>query len=167
MIAILLLLCTALAGPRMVPANQVDLEETDQLFRGRRLALLVGPNGFVDQAFSPLAYTHLDAEALSEVLRDPQRGHFDQVWTLTNTLHLADLREVMEEVRSEVTSADDTVLVYFSTHGTLARTDGELRQHLVLSDQIHKQVHKPGGDSLSSGHHSPSPYLTLLGSDSL
>ncbi|MBT3218131.1 MAG: caspase family protein [Proteobacteria bacterium] len=134
MIAILLFLCTALAGPRMVPTSEVDLNETDQLFRGRRLALLVGPNGFEDQAFSPLAYTHLDATALSEVLRDPERGHFDQVWTLTNTLHLEDLRKTMAEVKSQVTSSDDTVLVYFSTHGTLARTDGELRQHLVLSD---------------------------------
>jgi len=132
-----LLLCVALAGPRVIPAEAVDDGEATDLFRGRRLALLVGPEGFDDPSFAPLRYTDDDARALAEVLEDPARGHFDEVWTLTTTedTRLSEVHEAMAALGAQSRSADDTVFVYFSSHGTLARdARGRLRQYLVLSD---------------------------------
>ena len=134
---LLLLLHGAWAGPKVLPAGAVDAEQAQAMFRGRRIALLVGPVGFEDPGFSQLRYTDSDAQALATVLADPALGRFDEVRTLTGTdeTDLATVRQAMAEVSQLSLSHDDTVFVYFSTHGTLARDgEGQLRQYLVLSD---------------------------------
>ncbi len=134
---LLLLVCAALAGPRELPIDAVDQREAQALFRGRRLALLVGPESFGDGGFPDLRYTADDAQALGEVLEDPERGDFDRVITLTAAEQSgrASVRAAMAELGSQTVSADDTVFVYFSTHGTLAQGDGgDFDQFLVLAD---------------------------------
>lgn len=133
----LLAVNSALADPVRVPADMVDDQRADELFRGRRLALIVGPDSFTTGDFTDLAYTDDDALALSTVLQDPARGAFDRVWTLTaaSVSRRDGVRRAMAQLEAETRSPDDTVFVYFSTHGSMARDlDGDLRQYLVLSD---------------------------------
>lgn len=141
MIALLLLVLGAVpsarAGPRLVPAEHVDEAGARELFRGQRLALLVGPADFDGTGFQPLHYTSADALALQAVLTDPAQGTFDRVWTLTSPEQTdrAHVRRAMEELAQAIRSPDDTVFVYFSTHGSLARDDqGHMSQYLVLED---------------------------------
>jgi len=133
----LLLLGVALAGPRLIAPGAVDAAGVDRLLRGRRLALLVGPSGFEDPRLAQLRYTGDDAGALAEVLGDPERGGFDAVWTLTGpeATGVDAVRRAMSELDDAARSPDDTVFVYFSTHGSLARdAQGRLAQYLVLQD---------------------------------
>lgn len=125
----------AFAGPTVISADLVDEEQADALLRGRRLALVVGPSQFAPE-FAPLRYTDDDAIALGEVLADPEHGHFDEVWTLTTgeDTTLASTRGAMRALSAKSLSPDDTVVVYFSTHGTLEGTPTQLSQYLVLSD---------------------------------
>ena len=135
MIALLLLVLTALAGPRIVPAGDVDAGSVETLFEGRRLALLVGPEGYQDEKLAQLRYTGDDARALDAALSDPELGAFDQTWTLTGSVSTSQVRAAMAELAAAVRSSDDTVFVYFSTHGSLDRdARGRLDQYLVLSD---------------------------------
>ncbi|NOY26308.1 MAG: caspase family protein [Oligoflexia bacterium] len=136
---LLFLLCTicALAAPTRLPADLVDTQRATDLFRGRRLALLVGPAAFSSPDVADLAYTDDDALALAAVLEDPARGAFDHVWTLTEPTvsGLSGVRRAMAQLEAASTGPDDTVFVYFSTHGSLwAADDGTLRQYLVLAD---------------------------------
>ncbi len=136
-LAALLGLSLAVAGPRVIPVEAVDTAEAEALFRGRRLALLVGPDAFGDEAFPELRYSGRDVEALEELLLDPGRGRFDEVVSLTaaGEAGRAGVLAAMDRLGERVVSADDTVFVYFSTHGTLAQgSAGELEQVLVLSD---------------------------------
>ncbi len=133
----LLLAAAALAGPRVIPAEAVDAQEAEALFRGRRLALLVGPESFGPGGYRDLRYASADVAALEELLLDPGRGHFDEVIALTAPAQAsrAGVKSAMARLEERVLSADDTVFVYFSTHGTLARGHGDqLDQYLVLAD---------------------------------
>ncbi|MCO4744390.1 MAG: caspase family protein [Proteobacteria bacterium] len=125
----------ALAGPTVISADQVDEQQAEALLRGRRLALVVGPSSFTE-GFAPLRFTDDDASALGEVLADPAHGQFDEVWSLTSPgdTTLASTRSAMRALGEQSTSPDDTVVVYFSTHGTLEGTPRQLSQYLVLSD---------------------------------
>ena len=147
MILLLLWGALALAAPRLLSAGEVDAADAQRLFSGRRLALLVGPSAWQDPGFAPLRFTDEDALALAEVLADPARGHFDQVVALTRPEETtaAAVRAAMRALAEEVRSPDDTVFVYFSTHGTLAGgPHGDLRQFLVLSDTRLAQVSSTG-----------------------
>ncbi len=127
----------AMAGGTELSLQAVDNDEAEALFRGRRIALLVGPESFQDRGFSPLEFTDDDANALSLALADPELGHFDDIITLTTPKEttLAALRGAMQDLARRSTSPADTVFVYFSTHGTLdADARGGFQQYLVASD---------------------------------
>jgi hypothetical protein len=85
----------------------------------RRVALVMGVDSYGDPAFDALRHARDDANALSEQLRSPQGGGFDEVVTLldpTREEAVAGLVELSRGLRR-----DDTVLVYFSGHGTRER----------------------------------------------
>lgn len=135
--ASLLHLGAAWAGPVLLPQGGVDAARADRLFEGRRFVLAVGPAAFADPAFAPLRYTDDDANAVAEALSDPELGAFDRVWTLTRPedTTLRGVRAALAQIRAAATSPNDTIVLYFSTHGTLARGPaGRLDQYLVLSD---------------------------------
>jgi len=134
-INLLLLGLTARAGPTVVSSGEVDETRANALLHGQRVALVVGPSSF-EPDFAPLRFTDDDAISLGEVLSDPAVGHFDRVWTLTEPedTSLAAVRTTMNEIAAYAKSPDDTVVVYFSTHGTLDGPPTRLDQYLVLSD---------------------------------
>ncbi len=119
---------------RLVPLD-VPRGELDQKYAPRKAALLVGVQRFDDGQWNTLRYTEKDAEDLASVLRDPARGAFDQVEVLKDGPTRADVRAAMARLAQVAHDDRDTVLVYFSSHGTLSRdARGELKRYLVTRD---------------------------------
>lgn len=116
--------------PLAVPADRLA-----RALQPRRLALLVGVQRYEDPAWRPLRFPEADAAALAEVLRDPARGAFDEVEVLPPGAGRAAVRAALRRLAERSRDDRDTVLVYLSTHGTLARDGaGALRRYLVLAD---------------------------------
>ncbi|MBI5069837.1 MAG: caspase family protein [Deltaproteobacteria bacterium] len=135
-LALVLSSCASTAGEkgRLVPAP-LGREALDQAYAPRKLALLVGVGRFDDGDWKPLRYPGKDAADLAAVLRDPARGGFDQVEVLAADPTRAELRAALARLADQNRDERDTVLVYFSSHGTLARDGrGELRRWLVARD---------------------------------
>ncbi|GAO04149.1 caspase family protein [Anaeromyxobacter sp. PSR-1] len=98
----------------------------------KRIALLLGVQRFDDASWRPLRYPDADARALGEALRDP--GGFDEVRVLTGATR-AEVRDALRALASADRDERDTVVVYVSSHGTLARdAAGQLRRYLVVRD---------------------------------
>jgi hypothetical protein len=143
--------CAALVGVALVAAGcaavppqgekgglvplAVPPEQLARALQPRRLALLVGVQAFDDPAWRPLRFPEADAAALAEVLRDPARGAFDDVEVLPPGADRASVRAALQRLAARSRDEQDTVVLYLSTHGTLARDGaGALRRYLVLAD---------------------------------
>lgn len=112
-------------------------EATDAAFAGRRFALLVGVGTFDDTRWTPLRYAAKDARDMAAVLRDDKFGAYEDVVVLTSPADTTRSRILSElaALKTRATRPTDVVLVYFSSHGTLARDNrGELRRYLATSD---------------------------------
>src|SRR4029078_11413791 len=81
---------------------------------GRRLALLVATDSYVDAGLQRLRAPAEDAEALAEVLGDPELGGFD-VTTLLNEPHWS-INEQVEQLLVDA-RLDDFGVLHFSCHG--------------------------------------------------
>ncbi len=126
----------------------LDVEEAqlDLAHAGKRLALVVGINQFADPGWRPLRFAAKDADDLAHVLSDKDHGGFDVSTPhgATTTSRSALMSEVAN-LRQRNTSPDDVVVIYFSTHGTLARNPrGELKRYLVASDTRLDDVRNTG-----------------------
>lgn len=98
----------------------------------RRIALLVGVDNFEDARFHPLRWASADARALAQAI-----DGLDRVIVLSRPEETsrAAVLSAFHSLEREVQSPEDTVIVYFSTHGTLARRPGgELERYLVMRD---------------------------------
>ncbi|HSN91255.1 MAG TPA: caspase family protein, partial [Anaeromyxobacteraceae bacterium] len=101
----------------------------------RRLALVVGVRSFDDPGWRPLRFPDADAAALASVLRDPALGGFDEVEVLASDPTRADVRAALRRLAERSRDDRDTVVVYVSSHGTLARdAAGQLHRYLVVRD---------------------------------
>jgi hypothetical protein len=132
-----LLACAAPSQTEKGRLARIDLprERTAQALAPRRLALLVGIQGHDDPGWRPLRYPGADAAALAAVLRDPTRGAFDEVEIVADRPTRAEIREALRRLRERSRDERDTVLLYFSSHGSLARDGaGALRRYLVARD---------------------------------
>src|SRR5690349_10670493 len=66
----------------LVPLR-LDEAALSTAYAPRRIALLVGISQFQDPQWRNLRYSEKDATDLAAALKDPSRGHFDQVRMLT------------------------------------------------------------------------------------
>ena len=66
----------------LVPLR-LDEAALSTAYAPRRIALLVGISEFQDPQWRNLRYSEKDATDLAAALKDPSRGHFDQVRMLT------------------------------------------------------------------------------------
>ncbi len=139
-IALLLSAC-ATASPQpeavekggLVPVD-VPAKALDAAHASRRVALLIGNGIYDDPEWRPLRYTQKDASDLARVLSDPQRGGFTDVVTLRDATRETILR-ALERLAQGARDEHDTVVLYVSSHGTLARDGrGQLRRYLVTRD---------------------------------
>ncbi len=128
--------CASTAGEKggLVPLD-VAARSVERAHAPRRLALLVGIGQFDDPEWRPLRYGEKDAADLARVLRDPERGNFGQVEVLAGGATRAQITGALERLRAVARDEQDTVVVYLSSHGTLARdAHGALRRYLVARD---------------------------------
>src|SRR5499433_3503955 len=98
----------------------------------QRHALLVGIDHFEDDHFTELHFAAADARALAAGLNE-----FDDVRTLVRPeeTRRAAILEALDQLEKRIRSPRDTVLLYFSTHGSLAqRPGGDLERELVVGD---------------------------------
>ncbi len=80
----------------------------------KRLALLIGNVHYQDgRLYAPVPGK--DLTALADVLRDPGRGHFDEVFVLVNK-PAVDVQLAIAEFFEESHSPDDLLLIYFAGH---------------------------------------------------
>jgi uncharacterized caspase-like protein len=139
LLAVCLAVCAACASTQaekggLVP-SAVPPERLLAALKPKRLALLVGVQEFLDPRWRSLRYPKADAEALARVLEDPSLGAFDEVEVLPSSTDRAGLRDALVRLAERSRDEQDTVVVYLSSHGTLARDgQGTLRRYLVLSD---------------------------------
>jgi uncharacterized caspase-like protein len=126
-----------------------DRAARDAVFSPKRIAVVIGINRFQDTKWNPLSYAVKDAEDLAGVLQDPQYGRFDRVTILTSPEETTagQILQAVRQLARENLSPDDTVLLYLSSHGTLARTpDGRLHQYVVTHDTDANSVAKTAID---------------------
>src|SRR5436853_3612914 len=98
----------------------------------RRHALLVGIDHFEDSRFNDLRFAAAAARDLGAALSE-----FDDVRALVRPeeTRRAAILEALGQLEMRIRSPRDTVLLYFSTHGSLAqRPGGELERELVAGD---------------------------------
>jgi hypothetical protein len=134
----------ALEKGRLVP---VDLppERVAAARAPRRIALLVGIQRFDDPRWRPLRFAEADATALAGVLRDTAVGGFDDVRLLPSSPTRAELLAALADLARASRDDRDTVLVYVSSHGTLARdAAGRLGRYLVARDTRLDDVARTG-----------------------
>lgn len=109
--------------------------ELERALAPRRFAVVVGIDVYEDPAFSALRHAERDATAMADVLSLSDTGGFDQVIRLvgpgeaTRERVFAALRELRSELRRQ-----DSVLVYFSGHGTRQLTGTEWHRFLLPHD---------------------------------
>jgi hypothetical protein len=137
--------CLGSSRPKggLEPLPGLSNEQVQEALFPKRLALVVGINTFKDNRWPPLKHAVNDANELGKILEDPKKGHFDQVEILSdpNGTNLKQIEEATERLLRQNKSPDDTVLVYFSTHGTLARDpDGVLTRFLVTTDSDQDRI---------------------------
>src|SRR5512143_3949072 len=129
--------CAASGGAekgRLVPLD-VSRDKLDKEYAPKKVALIVGIRQFEDAEWNTLRFPEKDAEDLAAVLRDPQRGAFDQVEVLKGGPTRVELRQALARLAQVARDDRDTVVVYVSSHGTLARdARGELRRYLVTHE---------------------------------
>ncbi|MDV9172448.1 PQQ-binding-like beta-propeller repeat protein [Streptomyces sp. W16] len=96
---------------------------------GRKLALLIANYTYEDEGLRRLTAPAHDAQALAEVLRDPDIAGFDDVTVLVDEPHYR-ISQVLGEFCKD-RHHDDLILLYFTGHG-LKDDEGEL--HLATAD---------------------------------
>lgn len=103
---------------------------TESVGAPRRFALLVGIDTFDDARFTSLQFAGADARELGAAL-----GGFASVRVLVTpeeTLK-ANVLAQLDALGREATHPQDTVMVYFSTHGTLARRPGGQLERVIVT----------------------------------
>lgn len=129
--------------PRGLADAPADPSLVDEAYQPRRVALLVGVDRYDDDAFPALRFAGDDAEELAALLRDPLRGGFDDVVVLTGPEQTTrvEILAALDDLIAPL-QRNDTVLLYFSGHGTLS-TDSSGGSTLYVcprdADQRHPQ----------------------------
>ncbi|HSN14259.1 MAG TPA: caspase family protein [Anaeromyxobacteraceae bacterium] len=132
----LLLACAAPQAEKggLVPLDLAS-ERVAKAHAPRRVALLIGIQKFDDERWRPLRFPQADAYALAGVLGDRATGNFDEVEVLAANASRDELRAALRRLAARDRDERDTVVVYVSSHGTLARdASGELRRYLVTRE---------------------------------
>jgi hypothetical protein len=129
----------------LAPVEGLTSAKVERALQPRRLALLVGINEFSDDRWPVLKHAVADARGLGELLTGPEKGRFDSVKILADPegIRLDQVLAALDELKRQNTSSEDTVLVYFSTHGTLFRgPESKLARYLVTTDTRRKEIRK-------------------------
>lgn len=115
-------------------------------FRPRRLALMIGVQHFQDEKFRPLRYPAKDVADFRNFLETNNVQENDAFISLLNEdATEAAVLKAFDELESKNTGEDDIVLVYLSTHGTLAyRNAGEMMRYAAFYDSKFDSIGQSG-----------------------
>lgn len=119
------------------PVPGLALAAVEAAARPRRVALLVGIDHVDDPMWPALRFAAKDARDLATVLRDPAVGAFDEVVVLGRADETGrdQLLAAVRALAGPAPRADDTVVVFFSGHGSLAQTPrGDLERVIIARD---------------------------------
>lgn len=134
-------------GFRPYPARAALKTSSNRPRPPQRIALLIGINAYRDKAWHPLRYARKDAHDLARVLRDKKLGKFNKIllYTRPDQTTRSSIQGAFAKLRRWVKSPKDTVFVYISAHGSLARdSQHQLRRFLITYDTLSEKVHKTG-----------------------
>lgn len=123
-------------GP-LAPVANLTTADVEAAARPTRVALVVGIDDFEDPFWPELEYAAKDARDVAHVLRDERLGAFDDVVLLDRPEQTtrAGILEAFAELRRRAPRKRDVLVVYVSSHGTLAPDPfGVLSRVLVVSD---------------------------------
>lgn len=122
----------------------VGQRELDQAHAGKRLGLVLGLNQFEDEGWRSLRYAEHDADDMAATLSAPDRGGF-RVTRLGAGTTRAGFYKALAQLKTENTSPQDIVVIYVSTHGSLARDEaGKLQRYLVVKDTHLDRIKQTG-----------------------
>ena len=133
------LLIVAACGPRQRPKGFSDsgttAVELQRALEPRRFALVIGIDTYEDPAFTPLKHAQRDATSMGNVLALSDTGGFDEVIRLVGPA-LATRDRIFEELRAlrAELRRQDSVLVYFSGHGTRQLVENAWHRYLLPHD---------------------------------
>ncbi len=114
---------------------------TTSPMEGTQRALVVGVASYSDPAIHDLRFTTHDAEDVGAML---EASGFE-VTILADEVTAEQIRKVLSDLTHELTE-QDTILVYFSGHGTLEIQDGTSHLYLLASDSA---LERPAQTGLS------------------
>lgn len=101
----------------------------------KRLALLIGNSKYKDEKISRLQKSEQDVKGLTEVLRNPNIGGFDDVRVLLNQSHSGIRQRIIRFFKGKHSS--DLLLFYFSGHGI---KDEYGRLYFAAQDTVYDDV---------------------------
>lgn len=128
-----LLWLSLLVSPFVQAATQNPVVEG---LRPKKFVLSIGVGQFDNPMWHPLRYARKDAEDIYRYFRQDEQT-FDGGELLTDgekPISPSDVQKVFERLQQDNRNEDDTVLVYLSTHGTVAyKEDGKIGRYIILS----------------------------------
>jgi Caspase domain len=133
----------ALADPRGVESAPAPAG-LDQAY-ARRVALVVGIDTYpTDLAIQDLRFATKDARDMAAVLRDPRFGAFDQTVELIGGFVSQEAFWNAFIAATATLNSEDTFVLYFAGHGTLALEDRGTTLYLLPSDGLLDEPKRTG-----------------------
>ena len=122
--------------PRGFRPSRSTAEVLSRALEPRRVALVIGIDDYQNPVLPDLRYAGADARKIAELLLSPDGGRFDRVELLVSGDRVTrdSILRALRTIRGELLE-EDTFVLYFSGHGTLAETEkGKGRLYLLPSD---------------------------------
>ncbi len=119
----------------------VDPTVVDVAFQPRRIALVVGIDDYDHGTFPSLRFASKDANAVGDLLADPMWGGFDEVFLLTSPEETTrvEILAALDDLAATL-QRNDTFVLYFSGHGSLAADDRGSTLYVCPADANPQQL---------------------------
>ncbi len=122
-------------------------KDSTQKNHPKRIALIIGINNFDDSFWPDLKFAAKDAKDFATALADKE-SNFDRIILLDTNDQTSrkTITQKLNDVILENTKREDTVLIYFSTHGTIvpAKHKKEFEQFLIARDTDENDISETG-----------------------
>ncbi|MEZ4741908.1 MAG: caspase family protein [Bdellovibrionota bacterium] len=115
-------------------------------FAPKRLMLFIGINEFLDSKFPTLKFPSKDVSDFSSFLKEHNSAKEDEfIYRIGASATLNNVTSALDHLEAANTSEEDTVIIYFSTHGTLDyNAQKQLSRYAVLYDTNFENVSNSG-----------------------
>jgi len=142
-ISILIFLCwfvsTVTAKEVLISTDTIQLQSKDNYY-----IISIGINQYQDDFWPELKWPANDAEKISQLFGRNTQFNVKKLTLINQNATLNNIQQKLVQIAHNITF-DDTVILYFSGHGTLARNDqGELSRVAVLHDTDNTSLIKTG-----------------------